>query len=487
MTVARNAGYDFDLLDIDVNDYTDEFVESFISSNSYDVFLFGCIVTHYKWAKWLTRTIKTHHPSSIVIVGNSVAGSIPEVFLRNSEADIAVIGEGEITTLELLNALSLGSDTREIEGIAYLDNDSFVQTPKRKACKVDDLPLTDWDLFDTQKYFQRIDYSMAEGLLVDPNSPPIIMPVVTARGCAFKCSFCHYVFWHDPYRFRSPENIVREIRRNIEKYDASYFNFWDDLSFGSLRQAERLADEILSSGLDFQWSCTIRADLFGDTRHSYEKRLSVAEKFKQAGCRATSFALESGDPDILEMMNKRIEPKYFEESVKLVREVGLVVSTTVVFGYPIETKATIKKTFEMCERNRLYPSIGYLMPLPGTGMYDYAKKNGYITDDDEYLSTLRERQDFGINMTSLTDADLIETIKREALKLNKALDLELNSDNLIKTGGYRSHTVETSENARLMTQAGNLFSSSDGQNPNDFSLKLNFARAKFDDRSPPTD
>ena len=87
------------------------------------------------------------------------------------------------------------------------------------------------------------------------------MPVVTARGCAFRCTFCHFVFENDPYRYRSPQNIILEIKRNIQDYGCNYISFWDDLSFASLPQAERFADTIITSGLKFFWSAAVRVDL----------------------------------------------------------------------------------------------------------------------------------------------------------------------------------------------------------------------------------
>ena len=118
-------------------------------------------------------------------------------------------------------------------------------------------------------------------------------------------------------------------------YKANYITFWDDLSFASLPQAERFADAILESGLDFKWNAAVRVDLFGNPKHPLERRLAVAKKFKAAGCMDLGFSLESANKEILEMMNKRIEAKYFLEQVRILKEVGIHCSISVVFGYPI--------------------------------------------------------------------------------------------------------------------------------------------------------
>lgn len=472
MTFIQEAGYNFDLLDIDINDYNDEYVENFIATHEYDIFLSGSIVTHYKWMKWLVRTIKKHHPVSKVIIGNSVAGSIPELFLRNSGADVAVIGEGEYTCLATLNALRDDRPLSGVEGIAFIDKDgSFVKTAKRQAGRLDDLPMIKWDFFDTESYFKR-SYVSAVGLVFDENHIPRTMPVASARGCTFRCTFCHFVFWDDPYRYRSPQNILVEIKRNIEQYGATFINFWDDLSFGSLKQVERMVDAILESGLKFNWSAAVRSDLFGNPKFPYERRLEVARKMHDSGCVMLGYSLESGNQEILDMMNKHVKAEYFREQVELLNEVGITSSISVVFGYPIETEETIKETFDQCMSVGLYPSMGFLLPLPYTDMYDYAKEHGFIADENAYLDSITERQDFCLNMTKMPREKIEGLIKHYAQKLNEELKLGLEEGRLVKTGGFMYQKKDSAKNPRPLIDPDNL-----KRNQNDVSL--NYSQAVF--------
>jgi radical SAM superfamily enzyme YgiQ (UPF0313 family) len=471
MTFVAEHGYKFDLLDIDINDYSDEDVEKYLSTHTYDVVLAGSIVTHYKWMKWLTATVKKYSPSAKVCVGNSVGGSIPELFLRTSKADAVIIGEGEFTCLEVLNAWRDGKTLHDIEGVAFMDNGNFVKTPKRKACNINELPMINWDLFDTERYFEK-SFAGADGRSYADGESPRVMPISTARGCVFKCTFCHYVFWNDPYRHRSAESILTEARRNIEKYRVNYLNFWDDLSFSSLQQAEHIADAIIESGLKFDWNAAVRVDLFGNPKFPRERRLAVAKKFKESGCCSLGFSLESGNQDILEMMNKKIDAEYFYEQCSVLKEAGIICNTSIVFGYPIETADTIQQTFDPCLRVGIYPSIGFLMPLPATGMYEYAQKNGFITDEDRYLDSITERQDITLNMTKMTDAEIMNNIKEGGTRLNRMLDLGLNENTLIRTGGYRNHHKKTSD-ARPRLDTDNI-----KRNQNDVSF--NYSQAVFE-------
>ena len=464
MTYLQYKGIEFDLLDIDIHEIEDHDVVSYLEKNKYDIFLTGSIVTHYKWMKWLTREIRSQNPNSIIVVGNSVAGSIPELFLTNSSADIAVIGEGELTCGELVLRILNNESWEDLEGIAFKNKKSSsikINERRKSHKKLDDLPMINWDKFDTEKYFDK-SYALAKSI---DGKDVRVMPVVTARGCAFRCTFCHFVFWNDPYRYRSPQNIIKEIKRNIQLYDCNYISFWDDLSFASIPQAERFVDAIIASKLKFNWSAAVRVDLFGNTKHDYSRRLELAKKFKEAGCVSLGFSLESANEKILQMMNKRIEAQYFLNQVELLDKVGITSMISVVFGYPIETPNTIKETFDMCLKAKIYPSIGYLLPLPSTGMYDYAKENGFITNEDAYLDSITERQDLCLNMTKMGDDEVKHLIAEGAEKLNAELNIGLSSDKLLKTGGYNKHTNK--KKLKTLTREKN-------------SLILNYNEAEFE-------
>jgi radical SAM superfamily enzyme YgiQ (UPF0313 family) len=445
VTAAKEAGYAFDLLDIDLHHFDDDYVESYIRNNSYDVIALGSIVTHYKWIKWFVHTVKKYHPHCKVIVGNSVGSSIPDLLLNNAPADIVVLGEGDITTVETLDALNQGKTLEDVEGIVYRNaQNEIVHNGTRKAVrKVDDLPYPDWDIFEVEKYLELCKLTAHDNTTLFPKEEAIVMPVNTARGCVHKCTFCHYVFWNDPYRHRSVESILGEIRRNQAKYGANYINFWDELSFAKLNQAEKFADALLEANLGIHWTAAIRSDLFGKDNATYEKRREVAEKFVKSGALVVGYSLESANDEILASMNKRVESEHFSEQIRLLNEVGLRSITSLVLGYPEETLETIGETMQFCIDHGIYPSSGFLMPMPATGMWDYAIEHGYITDEDKYLTEMTERQDLVVNMTQIPDDVLVAEVKGWLERINHELNVELDPDRLLKTGGYHKHTKKT--------------------------------------------
>jgi len=470
--VDKVGGYKFDLLDINIDKITDSKVEEFIRSTNYDCILLGCIVTHYKWVKWFLCMARTHHPNATLVVGNSVGSSCPEILMANSPVDIVVIGEGEVSCLAALEAVRNNNDLREVDGIAFRDNSGAILiNKKRKAANINDLPMIEWNYFDMERYVSAETIQL-EAYGSEHDKQMRVMPMITARGCAFKCSFCHYVFWDDPYRHRSPGSIVEEISRNVEVYDVNYINFWDDLSFASAKQVEPIVDAIIASGFEFNWNAAVRVDLFARNKLNRKESIRIATKMRKAGCRAVSFSLESANQEILEMMNKKINAADFGETVYVMRKAGISVTTAVVFGYPLETKDTIRETFDMCYRFKVYPSIGFLMPLPSTGMYAYAKENGYITDEDVYLDSITERQDITLNMTKMSDEEIMNEIESGAEALNNLLNLNLTKDTYIRTAGKQ---MQDPQNDVELVDQRNL-------KRKENQLSLSYSEAAFDQR-----
>ena len=487
MTYFESKGYRFSLLDIDIDEFSDEYVENYIKNNHFDFVLTGTIITHYKWTKWFVNMTKKYQPDSCVIVGNSVAGSIPELFLNNTKGDIVVTGEGEISAYESVEAIRLGKDFETVPGISFRNNQGeVVNNPARVAININELPQIDFSFFDVESYIKKAE------TMPDKDDQPETMrslPVITARGCAFKCSFCHYVFWNDPYRNRSPESIIAEIKQRMQQYNVNYIHFWDDLSFASAIQAEKFCDAVIKSGLKFKWMATIRVDLFARARLSDEDALRVATKMKECGCYSTGFALESGNKEILEMMNKKIDVDDFYKTVYVLKKVGIITQTSIVFGYPQENKETIKETFDQCLKAGLYPSIGFLLPLPYTAMYDYAKVNGFITDEDAYLESITERQDICVNMTKMSNEEIMNEIEVGAERLNKLLKVGLEKDSYIKSKGYKSQRINKTlevpqeQNIASLGNKSTVNPKKMKRNRNDVSFNYSKTDFKFEDNS----
>lgn len=432
-TAIKRAGFDFDILDIDCYRYSDEYISNFLKDNEYDIVCMGCMVTGYKIIKSLAEQIKEFYPKTKIIVGNSVATSIVNTLLTKTKVDIAVIGEGDKTIVDLLNTIATGGRLDNVRGISFKDGCKIITTPANELIKnISSLPFIDFDIFNIDTYIQSSKVSVSEPLMV-PRDKVRALPVNTARGCIASCDFCYHVFKGIPYRYRSADSIVDEIRLLVERYSLNYIFFWDELTLFSKKQTLELAEKIIEKNVRFYWTGNCRAGLFND-----EQDLKIMEKMKKAGCVGVGYSLESADSDILKAMNKHTTIEQFSRQTELLHKAGLTVWTSLVLGYPQETPETIKKTFDCCIQNKIYPSSGYLLPQPGSGMYNYAIKNGFIKDEEDYLLKMGDRQDLRINLTSMGDEEFSLYVLAGLKRCNDDLGLGLKEEQLIKTQYYRA-------------------------------------------------
>lgn len=436
MTAIKNAGYDFELLDIDRHRYPEEYIENYLQDNKFDVVCLGCIVTGYQHVKWLTGVIRQAHPETTIILGNTVASSIPHIIFGKTHVDVVVFGEGEETIVELLDRLRGSRDLSDIKGIQYRDPDGRIRKNvfRPPIEPLDDLPFPDWQLFgNVEDYIQSSSLNFVSEPFPIPHEEIRAFPISVSRGCMFHCTFCYHAFADYPFRYRSPQSIVDEIKWLKKEYNINYVFFHDDLTFFSTRQARETIDCFLRNDLDIYWVANCRSGLFAS-----EEDVGLASDFKTAGCVGLSYSLESSDSDILKMMKKKATPRQFATQVEILSKAGLQTWTSVVIGYPSETEETIKDTLMFCADLGVYPSVGYLLPQPGTPMYDYAIDNGYIKDEEDYLIAMGDRQDLHVNMTQLSDQQLQDTVLKTLEICNEKLHLALDKSQLIKTGFYKA-------------------------------------------------
>ena len=416
MTAVRRSGFDFDLINMDINSTTIEELGEILGSKEYDVYAFGCIVTGYKIVNNIADIIKAINPTSTIIAGNTVATSIPEILLDNTKVDIAVLGEGDVTIVELLKKLENGDNISSVQGIAYKENGKIVYTQERAVVpNIDTLGFPDWEIFDYEKYFEFERSDSATSAF-----DKISFPVNSARGCPFRCTFCCHAFKGKKYRRYSEDMIIEEIKRLNTRYNCNFVYFWDELSFSTRERALAMAEKIRDLDFRINWEAPTRGDLFR------KEDVGIIKTLKDSGCSGISFSLENASPEILKAMNKKLNVSQFVEQVNALWERGVTPFTSVIFGYPQETPETIQRTLDVCEECNIFPSVGFLLPLPATPIYEWAKENGHIVNEMEYLERIGDRQDFHINLTTMSDEEFVETVttKLEALAEKQGLKLE---------------------------------------------------------------
>jgi anaerobic magnesium-protoporphyrin IX monomethyl ester cyclase len=425
-TALERAGYQFDVIDIDRYRYSDSEVEALLSKKRYDVIAFGTLVSGYKYAKSIARIARATNPETCIVAGNSVASSIAEFMLQNTEIDIAIKGEGELTIVNLFRALESDKPLDSVKGIAFNRDGKFIDTGFEKPLAIETVGYPNWELFDVNYYIEKSQQDVPKPYPV-PLDQIRAFVVNTARGCPFSCTFCYHVFQYTKYRYRPPEAILEEISVLQERYGINYINFFDELTFFSKSHIEHFVDTVLSSGLKFFWNADIRSDLFDDGD------MELLAKVKKSGCWSFGYSLESGSPQILKSMGKKLTVQHFAAQKRVLDKAGIKTFTSIVIGYPEETVETLRQTFDVCYDLNIFPSSGFLLPQPCTPMFEAARAKGYADDMETYLMKMGDRQDLRYNLTGMSDDLLIGEVKRHLQRISDKLSLGLAGDQLVKT------------------------------------------------------
>lgn len=295
--------------------------------------------------------------------------------LANSNVDFVVIGEPEITVLELANALEKGDKTmlREVKGIASNENGKTVRTPTRPVIEdLDSLPFPARHLLPMDAFFEAAKKRPISGNLKKPS-----IRMLTSRGCGHNCIFCsNYIVMGRKWRARSPENVVNEIEQIVRTYGVKQVDFLDDNISSDRKRMERICDLIKERKLKIEW-CTpngVRADCLDE---------ELLAKMKASGCKRILIAPESGVQRVVdEVMRKKQDLKKVENAVAAARKVGIEVGCFFILGFPGETKEDIKATIAFAHKlrklgaDRFY--FSYATPLYGTELYEQAKQGGYL-------------------------------------------------------------------------------------------------------------
>ena len=320
-----------------------------------DIVGISCMTTNQNEAYEIARTAKRILGNSLVILGGVHATFMYEEILKKiKEIDITVIGEGEITLHELCKAWEAGlsSDSlAKINGIAYRENGAVAVTPAREKIQIiDDLPIPAFDLValpDIECYFK--------------NSRDL--PVLTSRGCPFKCAFCSTSVMHgQQYRKRDPEKIVDELEFLINRYGAVSFSFVDDTFTVDKERTKKICYEIIRRNLNIKWGCSARVDTL---------TADMLKIMKKAGCKGLFFGIESLNDNVLKKIKKGFTARKAVKMVKMAMDEGITVDTSFILGLPGDSLDNSRKICDFVKKYKINGRVltNTLQILPGTDMY----------------------------------------------------------------------------------------------------------------------
>lgn len=306
----------------------------------------------------LARLSKEILPDVKVIFGGAHASILPDEVLLNPEIDFVIRGEGEYTLCELINAKDGLSG---ISGLSYKVDGRVIHNPPREVIKdLDEMPWPAYHLLPVSRYRPS---------LGNYKRMPAISMVAT-RGCPGRCTFCYTGISGKKIRTRSAVNLVSEIKLLQREYGIKEISFYDDTFTAFKENIKDFCRRLIEEKIRVTWSCMSRVD-------SVDKEM--LQLMKKSGCHQVGYGLESASPEILRNIGKPMSRDLVKMVVKLTREAGIDARAMFMLGNPGETEDTLKETINFAIE--LCPDIvifNITTPYPGTQMYDWAKKNGYL-------------------------------------------------------------------------------------------------------------
>jgi radical SAM superfamily enzyme YgiQ (UPF0313 family) len=299
----------------------------------------------------ILKEVKRAVPDVVTVMGGVHASALTaltsDILESTSSLDYVVMGEGELTFLELCKNLLSGLPVEDVKGLAYRKKETVLNQPRGFMDDLDRLPIP------------------KRNQLPGENYP--IATVQTSRGCPYGCIFCAInKFYENRIRLRDPVKVADECDYLINKCSREQIYFFGDAFTYKSNWVEELCDEILRRGLKFRWACETRVD---------NVDLSMLRKMKRAGCAEVQYGIDYGDEEVLRRLGKAISLESVDDAVRWSKKAGLFVSAFFIFNCPGEDEETMKNTFKLIQKTPIDAvEINLLTPYPGTSIWDNIDK-----------------------------------------------------------------------------------------------------------------
>lgn len=362
--ITREKGFKTCLLDCPgMRLRTDESVKKIVALNPKIVGL-TAMTPHIYQAANLAKKLKESMPNVTILLGGVHVTAVPEETMQKYGVfDIGVLGEAEITIINLLKSILNKEDLNEVKGIVFRENGStlkFTGEPDRIK-NMDDLPYYAWDMLEgfPERY--------GPALFAYHKTP--FAAIIISRGCNAKCIFC-YSGSHIGLRSYSAEYTFKMIKYLMGKYGIKELSIYDDNFVMYRKHLFNFCNKLIEAKLDFSWSCNARIDLVN------EDILSI---MKKAGCWQISYGIESGSQKIINLLNKNVTLQQIQKIIRLTNKIGIRTVGFFMIGNFEETKETIGETIRYSRKIGLDDfRMSFFTPLPGSSAYNEAERYGYF-------------------------------------------------------------------------------------------------------------
>ena len=343
-----------------------------INTNNIDIIGIGGLSGEYQDLARMARYARAIKPDITVMLGGGIVTADPETAMEAvPEADFGMIGEGEITIVELINTLTHGGNPANVCGLIFRnENGAFIKTEARKEINdLDSLPFPDYEGFDYGEYLKNNPDMSDEGKRYSQVS------VIGGRSCKFNCTFCFHPSG-SRYRQRSLDSIFEEIDWLTNHYEISYIALREELFATDNERVREFCRRV--EKYDFDWSIQLRIDNVNQ---------ELVDLLKNTRCRYLFVGVESAVDEILRSMHKGITVKQIENALEMLHIAGLNSRSGVIMGDTLETSQTAEATIQWFmkyhERYRMF--LDMIIAFPGSTLYKRACRDGIIPDKVRFL------------------------------------------------------------------------------------------------------
>jgi radical SAM superfamily enzyme YgiQ (UPF0313 family) len=363
----ENAGHNVEIIDLDFEKPSKAQLEKKLQL--IDAIGFEVYTDNFKEVSKYVKKLKKINSSIPIIIGGPHCIYYKEKSLNDiPEADIVVYNEAEKTILDLIDFIKNKKKLCDINNIYFKkENKIFPGKPQKLIKNLDEIPFPSRHLVDKYDYD-----SLPKGFTYKKK----LTLMMTSRGCPSDCLFCgryaHSIKDYG-YRLRSTNNIVEEFLEIDKKYNSVMIV--DDNFLADSQRAHRIFDLLIKN------KTKIEILIMGARVDSNDYFLF--KKMKKANVKLISFGIESGNQDVLDFYNKKINLNQIKKFVYLSREMGFQTVGTIIFGAPIETEKHIKNTIKFVKSLPLDIAIFTVLKYHmGSNLWIKAVEDGKIRDDE---------------------------------------------------------------------------------------------------------
>ncbi len=361
-TVLTRIGYRVEILDERISqDFEQDVAASIAREKPLFVGISSMTGIQIRGGLKAARAVRNSDPGLPIVWGGVHPTLCPDSTLKDSLCDIVVLGEGEITAIELADCLHGTGDLNAVKGIGFKREGQLVFTEKQPMIEdLDVIPRPDYDLIQMERYFTRA-----------PSTDEAQLQVVTSRGCPFDCEFCYNLKFNERrFRYHSAERTVADILYLQERFGVNAIFIEDDYFFGHPGRVEKICDLLIEKGSNLLIQVPCRID------YLYRQNDEMLAKLYRAGFKELWIGVESGSESRLKEIMKRMTLKQVLEVNEMLARSDVYVKYGFMAGFPKEerkeTLETVDFMFELLSSNPHagVAPVAVYTPYPGTTLYD---------------------------------------------------------------------------------------------------------------------